>query len=48
MLLFRKLKEVNCKVLWVYEKGDETMLEAGQDYNQIVSELSFDYYEKPE
>lgn len=45
--LLRKLKEIKCEVIWIYESDDEEMLEAGEDYAE-VSKTKFTYYGKPE
>jgi len=50
LALFRKLEEVkcNCIVKWIYEEGDEDMLEAGEDYESMVRGVKFELIEIPE
>ena len=44
--LFRKLKKaVNFKVIWVYEKDDEDMQQAGEDFEDILKTVFFEYNE---
>ena len=46
--LLQKLKEVKCEVTWIYEFGDEDMLEAGEDFEDMLKPIRFKFEEKPE
>jgi hypothetical protein len=48
--LFRKLESTKCKciVKWIYEEGDDDMLEAGEDYQNMVNGVKFEIIEMPE
>jgi hypothetical protein len=46
MMILQKLEEIaekgnNVKIKWFYQEDDEDMLEAGEDYNEMV-ELDFE------
>jgi len=45
--LFRKLKKaVNFKTIWVYEKDDEDMQQAGEDFEDLLKTVPFEFKEK--
>jgi len=40
MKLLKAAADFNTTVVWVYEEGDDDMLEAGQDYQEIMYKLA--------
>lgn len=47
LALLKELKDVASTIRWVYEEGDDDMLESGQDYESIMG-FKFIFEKKPE
>lgn len=48
LFLLRSVKEVNSEIIWIFEKDDEDMREAGEDYKAILPEVPFEFRIKEE
>lgn len=50
MMILKELdnQTFNYSVVWVYEEGDEDMLEAGQDFDFFLTTNAIQFLEKPE